>query len=143
MSRRPPRAPKVDDYRLDPLCPRIVRSVAAILEDDRVVRPVDVLISMGMLDPQAVDRWRRGQVPYLEREISGNLTKLSRLLRFLRFHAHDLNLVPSETAYISSKKPGRRRLRFSKTGDRGTERAYSRHFLWPGTGPFQPPRRSS
>ena len=143
MSRRPPRAPKVDDYRLDPLCPRIVRSVAAILEDDRVVRPVDVLISMGMLDPQAVDRWRQGQVPYLEREICGNFAKLSRLLRILRFHAHDLNLVPSETVYISSKEAGRGRLRFSKTGGRGIERAYSRCFVWPGKGPFRPLRQGS
>lgn len=143
MSRRPPHAPTVDDYRLDPLYPRIVRSVAAILEGGKVVAPIDVLIRMGMLETRAVEEWRRGQVPYLEREIHGNLTKLSRLLRILRFHAHELNLVPSETVYTSSKKPGRGRLRFSKNGDRGIERASSRHFVWPGKGPFHPPRRGS
>ena len=143
MNRRAPHAPTVDTYTLDPLYPRVVRAVAAILENGKLVRPVDVLVGMGMLDAQAVDRWLQGQVPYLEREICGNFAKLSRLLRILRFHAHDLNLVPSETVYISSKEAGRGRLRFSKTGGRGIERAYSRCFVWPGKGPFRPPRQGS
>lgn len=129
MSCRPFRTPTVETYHLDPLYPRIARAVAAILEGGKVVAPVDVLIHMGMLEARAVEQWRRGQVPYLEREIHGNLTKLSRLLRILRYHAHDLNLVPSETVYTSSKRAGRQLLRFSKTGDRGIERAYSRHFV--------------
>lgn len=33
----------------------------------------------------------------------------------------------------------KRRLRFTKTGDSGIERAYARHFVWPGKGPYQPP----
>jgi hypothetical protein len=34
-----------------------------------------------------------GRVPYLEKVIKCNLTSLARLLRILRLHAHDLNLV--------------------------------------------------
>ena len=61
------------------------------------------------------------------------------LLRILRFHAHDLNLVPSVTAYRRLGKGPEQPLRFTKTGDRNLEEAYARHFVWPGDGPFHPP----
>jgi len=66
-------------------------------------------------------------------------TRLSRLLRILRFHAHDLELVPSSTACMRWGKGPKRRLRFTKTGDRKVEEAYARHFVWPGKGPFHLP----
>jgi hypothetical protein len=94
---------------------------------------------MGLLDPAKLKDWRFGRVPYLEKVIQGNLTRLSRLLRILRFHAHDLKLVPSTTAYMRWGKGPKQRLRFTKTGDAKLEEAYSRHFVWPGKGPFHPP----
>ena len=54
---------------------------------------------------------------YLERVINCNLPRLSRLLRILHFHAHDLNLQPSLTVYKRHGKGPRQHLRFSKTGD--------------------------
>jgi hypothetical protein len=78
-------------------------------------------------------------VPYLEKVVGCNLTRLSRLLRILRFHAHDLKLIPSTTAYMSWGKGPKRRLRFTKTGDGKLEEAYARHFVWPGKGPFHLP----
>ena len=60
-------------------------------------------------------------------------------LRILRFHAHDLKLMPSTTAYMRWGKGPKKRLRFTKTGDPKLEEAYSRHFVWPGKGPFHPP----
>ena len=71
--------------------------------------------------------------------INRNLTRLSRLLRILRFHAHDLNLKPSWTAYMRWGKGPKQRLRFTKTGDERIENAYATHFVWPGKGPFHPP----
>ncbi len=129
----------VTTYRDDPLYPRIVRAVAAILENGKVVAPVDVLIGMDLLTPAALDDWRRGRTPYLERVIGCNLTKLSRLLRILRFHVHDLNLKPSPTVYMRHGKGPKQRLRFTKTGDGKLEAAYATHFIWPGKGPFHPP----
>ena len=76
---------------------------------------------------------------YLEAVIHCNLTRLSRLLRILRFHAHDLNLVPSATVYRRWGKGPKQRLRFTKTGDPNLEEAYARHFVWPGKGPFHSP----
>ncbi len=39
----------------DPLYPRIVRAVAAILEKGKIVTPVDVLIRMSLLTPDHLD----------------------------------------------------------------------------------------
>ncbi len=129
----------IDTYRDDPLYPKITRAVATILAKGKVVTPVDVLIGMDLLAPEKLEDWRRGRVPYLEKVIHGNLTRLSRLLRILRFHAHDLHLVPSVTAYMRWGKGPKHLLRFTRTGDARIEEAYSRHFVWPGKGPFHPP----
>ena len=129
----------VDNFMDDPLYPRIHRAVEGILAKGKVVAPVEVIIGVGILTPQRLEDWRRGRVPYLEKVIDCNLTRLSRLLRILRFHAHDLKLVPSVTVYNRWGKGPKQRLRFTKTGDKKLEEAYSRHFVWPGKGPFHPP----
>jgi hypothetical protein len=130
----------VDSYRDDPLYPRLVRSVELLLARGEVVTPVDVLIGMGLLGPERLEDWRFGRVPYLEKVVRCNLTRLSRVLRILRFHANDLNLVPSTAAYMRWGKGPKQRLRFTKTSNRRLEEAYSRHFVWPGKVPFHPPR---
>ncbi|MFO0567118.1 MAG: hypothetical protein U0263_15725 [Polyangiaceae bacterium] len=133
----------VQDFRNDPMFPRIDRAVAAILVDGKVVAPVDVLVKMDILTPKDLEDWRFGRVPYLEQVIKGNLSRLSRLLRILAFHCHDLNLVASHTAYVKWGKGARTPLRFTKTGEERLEQVYARHFAWPGKGPFHPPRERS
>jgi hypothetical protein len=132
----------IASYRKDRLYPRIERAVAAILQRGKAVAPVDVLVELGLLAPEHLNDWRRGKVPYLERVIRCNLTKLSRLLRILRFHAHDLNLVPSMTVYMRWGKGPRLRLRFTMTADPKLEDAYARHFVWPGKSALTVPRKS-
>ena len=127
----------IDKFRNDPMFLRIECVVAELLAKGNVVAPVDVLVGMDLLRPEHLDNWRRGRVPYLERVINCNLTRLSRLLRILRFHAHDLNLKPSGTVYKRYGKGPKQRLRFSKTGDPGLEAAYATHFVWPGKRPFR------
>jgi hypothetical protein len=131
--------PTVENFRDDPLYPRIARAAAAILAAGKVLEPVAVLMRMGLLTPERLEDWYRGRVPYLERVIQCNLTRLGRLLRILRMHAHDLNLVPSITVYVRHGKGPKQRLRFTKTGEPNVEEAYARHFIWPGKGPFHPP----
>jgi hypothetical protein len=126
-------------FRDDPLYPRIVRAVEKLLVRGNVVAPVDVLVEMSLLRPEQTEDWRRGRVPYLEKAIDCNLTRLSRLLRILRFHAQALNLMPSTTVYVRWGKGPKQRLRFTKTGDPRLEEAYARHFVWPGKGPFHSP----
>lgn len=128
----------VDTFRTDPLFPRIARAVEKQLACGKVVTPVDVLVDMKLLRREKTEDWRRGRVPYLEKVINCNLTRSSRILRILRFHAHDLKLVPSITHYMRWGKGPKRRLRFTKTGDLNLEEAYSRHFIWPGKGRLHP-----
>lgn len=129
----------VDTFADDPLYPRIARAAAQILARGKVVAAVDVLIGMNLLAPERLEDWRRGRVPYLEKVIRCNLTRLSRILQILRFHAHDLKLVPSITAYARWGKGPKQRLRFTRTADPKLEEAYMRHFVWPGKGPFHLP----
>ena len=132
-------AASVATYRADPLYPRVARAVDALLARGKVVAPLDVLLGMDYLAADRLQAWRRGQVPYLERVVTCNLTRLSRLLRILRSIAHDMNLKPSSTVYVHRGKVGVLRLRFTKSGDPKVEQAYSTHFVWPGTGPFHRP----
>jgi hypothetical protein len=125
----------VDNFRSDPMFPRIERVVAEQLAQGNVVAPVGVLIGMGLLRPEHLTDWRRGRVAYLEQVINCNLSRLSRLLRILRFHAHDLNLKPSLTIYKRHGRGPRQQLRFSKTGDPNLEAAYATHLIRPGQRP--------
>jgi hypothetical protein len=136
------RAPPVSvaSYQTDPLYPRIQRAVSVVLASSKVVAPVDILIGMDLLAPDQLAAWLRGEVPYLERVINCNLARLSRLLRILRFHAHNLNLKPSTTVYMRHGKGARQRLHFTKSGNTKLEQAYATHFIWPGNGPFHPPQ---
>jgi hypothetical protein len=103
--------------------------VAKILARSDVVSPVEVLIEMGRLSRENFDAWRAGRVPYLERVFEGNLSKANRILRIIGFHVHDLDMVPSQTAYHA--RLGRHALlRFSKSGAKPVEAAYSRHYKW-------------
>ena len=126
-------------YHADPLYARIACAVNAIPAKGNIVAPVDVMIGMDLLRPEQLDEWRRGQVPYLEWVIAGNLSRLSRLLRILRLHAHDLNLRPSVTVYMRRGKGARQHLRFTKFGDAKLEEAYATHFVWPGNSPLHRP----
>lgn len=119
----------VTSYRSDKYYPRVVKAFAKILSRSDVVAPVDVLIEMGNLSKKNHDAWRKGQVSYLEQVFEGNLSKASRILQIIGFHAHDLNMVPSYTAYRQWGDKSRS-LRFSKSGNKKLEEKYSRHYLW-------------
>jgi len=121
----------LENYAADRYYPRIVAAVAARLQLAGFVAPIDVFVSMGLLEQRHVDDWRRGRVPYLEKVIKCNLAKAGRILRILRFHAHDLNLLPRTTAYRRWARGPKVPLRFSKSGDHKIEEAYSRHFVMP------------
>jgi hypothetical protein len=131
--------PTVASYRQDPLYRRIAYAVEDILQRGKVVIPIEVLMGMGLLTREHIEDWRCGRVPYLEHVINCNLARLGRLLRILRFHAHDLNLKPSLTAYMRWGTGPKQRLRFTKTGDPKLEKAYATHFVWPGKRPFYLP----
>lgn len=118
------------NYQKDQLYPVVARAVAELLKTSSGVCPLDVLLHTQRLTKQQVEDWRFGRIPFLERVIVGNLSKMNRLLRILDLHARSLNLVPVQKIYHKWGRGGKRIvLRFSKSGDPGLEPAYSRHYF--------------
>jgi hypothetical protein len=113
----------------DRLLPVVAEVVAEILESASVVTALDVLVRLEAIDPEQVDRWRKGQLPYLERGITAGLSRVARLLQLLRDHALSLGLTPVPGKYTRKSSGPKRRLRFSKRGDAESEQAYSTHFV--------------
>lgn len=65
----------MDDFRSDPLFPRIARAVAELLASGKIVAPIDVLVGMNILTRAHIEDWRFAGVLHLERVIKGNLTQ--------------------------------------------------------------------
>ena len=118
-----------DNYNKDPLAKRVMTACSRLLIDIGYVAPVDLLMQMGLLTKADYERWRFGKVPYLEKVIGCNLSKCGRILRILQYHAASSKLKPSHTAYRKWGKGVKTPLRFSKTGDRNVEKAYSCHYV--------------
>ncbi|MFO7904464.1 MAG: hypothetical protein ACQESR_22810 [Planctomycetota bacterium] len=118
------------NYKKDKLYCPVARAVHEIMQADHVVRPVEVLMRMQRLSKQDYEDWRFARIPYLERVLVGNLSKLNRILRILRIHAESMGLVASHTEYRKWGK-GKKRivLRFSKSRDPKIEKAYSTHYV--------------
>lgn len=87
--------------------------------------PVDVLMDIGVLDRKKYEDWRMGRIPYLEAVCSGNLNKLSEMMKEIRRFAAQNGWKPSVKNYKHKSK----QLRFSKTGNPQIEEAYSTHYL--------------
>src|SRR4029453_4630622 len=119
----------LQNYMTDKYYPKIVKAVDDELKSQNFVAPIRVFLSMGLLEAQDIDNWRKVRVPYLEEVKKFKLTKAGRAPPILRFHAHDLNLKPSVTVYRRETSGGKIPLRFSKSGERNIEEAYSRHFV--------------
>lgn len=120
----------VNTYRKDKYYPCVVKAFENILARADVLSPSEILIEMGNLSKKNYEAWRKGQVYYLERVFEGRLSKANRILRIIGFHAHDLNMLPRQTAYHQWGKGKNRILRFYKSGNPNIEQAYSRHFIW-------------
>ncbi len=118
----------VGTYRKDTLYPKVVKATSRLLSTSDEISTIAILQQMGNLERKGHDAWCRGEVPYLERVFQGSLSKANRILRIIGFHAHDLNMVPSQ--HIYRQKGKNKILRFTKAGDQNIEKAYARHYKW-------------
>ena len=107
---------------------RVIRAAEAALAAQKYVRPVDVLVGIGWLDPGALARWQRGQVEYLEGVVQINLRRISEAMKLFRSWAVTKGLTPSETHYIA-RTPSRQMLRFSKSRNPTIEKLYRTHWI--------------
>jgi hypothetical protein len=112
------------------LADRIVTAAETTLAAQYYVSPVDMLIGIGWLDPGTVNRWRRGQIEFLERAIQTNLARISEAMKLFRAWATARELLASETHYVA-RTPQRQRLRFSRSGNPTIERLYRTHWVSP------------
>lgn len=120
----------LENYKLDKYYLKIVNAMAQILKSSKIVTPINVFEKIGLLSKQNIDKWRNGHIKYLEQVLFCNLNKASRILRIIRFHAHDLNLKPTINVYKRKTNKGKLEiLQFSKSRMKKIEEAYSRHFM--------------
>ena len=109
---------------------RVVAAAEAALAAQQYVSAIDVLTGIGWLNSAQVDDWRKGRIPYLERVVGANLSKISTAMRLFRRWAEEHGLDPRDTAYVARTRD-RRALQFSKTGQPAIEQAYRTHWLSP------------
>lgn len=102
-----------------------------LLREKGYIAFVDVFMELGYLDPKEYENWRMKRVPYLERIININLSKISFVMKTVRKNCRNGNCRESLTAYTSWGKGKKVKLRFSKSGEEAIERTYATHFLKP------------
>jgi hypothetical protein len=131
------------NYKKDKLYGPVARAVHEIMQADQVVTPIDVLMRLQRLSRKDYEDWRFARIPYLERVLVGNLSKLNRILRILRIHAESMGLTASHTEYRKWGKGGKRIvLRFTKSRDPRIEIAYSTHYVTKRQANSQPGSRN-
>ena len=108
---------------------KVHSAMYGLIKVNGVASTAEVLISVGVLSKEDYERWRFGQVDYLERVCKVNLRKLSFISREIRAFAKKNDLKPSWSDYRKWGKGENTRLRFSKSGDENIERQYATHYV--------------
>lgn len=112
------------------LAARVANAAEEALARQDHVSAMDVLVGIGWLASSHMQRWRTGQLEFLESAIQVNPSRLSEAMHQLEAWASARGLIAGETEYIA-RTPGRELLRFSQSGDPSTERAYRTRWLAP------------
>lgn len=90
---------------------------------------VDILMQLNYLTKKDYEDWRFGRIDYLEKVCQVNLSKLTLINRLIRKYSTGLSLKSSWTGYNQFGKGVKRRLRFSKSGNKTIEERYATHFV--------------
>lgn len=90
---------------------------------------LDILLALGYVSDIDLKAWRFGKVECLERVCTVNLSKLTFINRMIRKYTKELKLESSQTVYNQYGKGIKKRLKFSKSGNRNIEDSYSTHYL--------------
>ncbi len=109
---------------------KVKKIASSLIYEKGYVCAVDMLIKLDYLTKNDYENWRFGKIEYLERACKINLSKLSIVNRTIKKIADDLKLEKSLTGYNQYGKGIKRRLIFSKSGDKNIENAYATHYLY-------------
>ena len=113
-----------------PLAERVAKAAEGALAAPHFVSAIDILVGIGWLDAQAVERWRRGQADCLEEVVRANLPRVSEAMRLFRSWTTARGLFASPTAYVG-RIPLGQTLRFSRSGNFAIEVSYRTHWVSP------------
>lgn len=104
--------------------------MSQLLNEKKVISPVEVLLGAGILSAKDAEDWRFGRVSYLEKVCRVNLSALSFIMKEIKSYADGAGLKPSHTGYVRWGTKGKKMpLRFSKSGDAKIEAAYATHYI--------------
>jgi len=113
------------------LIKKATATASQLLNEKGYISMIDLFVGLGYLAANDVEAWRMKRIPYLERCIHLNLSKISLLMKTVRKNSQQGQLKESYTAYKSWGKGAKVTLRFSKSGQPNIEKAYATHFLKP------------
>lgn len=98
------------------LSDRVRKAAASVLQKNGRITYPELFIEMDILTEKNLLDWRKGRVPFLERVISCNLTKLARIMTAVRGLAQELGL--------DRVVGGKQKCRYSKSGNPHLEEEY-------------------
>lgn len=104
---------------------------STLFQEKGYIAFVDVFMALHYLDKKDYESWRMKRIPYLERAIHLNLSKISFIMKTVRKNCRNGNCRESWTGYHSWGKGKKESLVFSKSRDKNIEQTYSTHFLKP------------
>lgn len=92
------------------LTKRVESAARAVLHRCQVLSYAELFVEMGVLSGSDLSDWKTGKVPYLEKVIHCNLTKLSRIVTAVRRFSRENNLVrkvglPPKMRYSKTANP--------------------------------------
>ena len=90
---------------------------------------VDLLLQLNYVTKKDYEAWRFGRVDYLEKVCHINLSKLTLINKSIRKYSTELALKNAQTTYYQFGKGAKRKLRFSKSGNKTIEDRYSTHYI--------------
>ncbi|MCU0610707.1 MAG: hypothetical protein MUE60_02830 [Candidatus Eisenbacteria bacterium] len=91
----------------------------------------DVFMGLGYLEQKDYESWRFRGVPYLEKMIHVNLSRISFIMKTIRKNSINGKLKPSHSGYMSWGKGPKVHLRFSRSRTPAIEELWSTHFVRP------------
>ena len=106
---------------------KVKRITNELINEKGYICSVDVLLELSYLSKKDYESWRFGKVEYLEKVCCVNLKKLSLINKIIREQSLKMKLAQFLTAYNIWGKSEKRKLRFSKSGDRNIEKEYATH----------------
>lgn|GEM_PF-591859 len=100
-----------------------------LLRDKGYISYPDVFQDLGYLDQNDYESWRFRRVPYLEKVVQVNLSRISFIMKTVRRNSLNGKLKPSHTGYVSWGKGRKVRLRFTRRGVPAIEELWATHFV--------------